>query len=154
VVATPAITTGTLNARKKTIQMAAIRPARWPGPVSRVRMRKAPRKNPVPKPAPATAVPVRKAAADPVSNAARVTTAPASRARQPANMAAGPLRPRNATVAAAPIPVIRKITRPPHNRSRELTPTSRALNSAIRRSCNYLAKPPSTPTARSSAATT
>jgi hypothetical protein len=35
----PAIRTGALNARYQTIQLAAINPARWPGPASGVKMR-------------------------------------------------------------------------------------------------------------------
>ena len=46
----------------------------------------------VPKPAPATAVPARRAGADAVWIAARVSTAPATKARQPASIAAGPAK--------------------------------------------------------------
>src|SRR5712692_7902495 len=102
------------------MKMAAIRPARWPGAARALTVRSAPSVA-VPKPAPATAVPARKAAADVVSIAARVSMAPASRSRQPASMAAGPLTPRNTTGPAAPVPATRKITSPPHSRSGEPT---------------------------------
>src|SRR5262249_17622924 len=76
---------------------------------------KAPRKA-RPKPAPATAVPARKAADVVVAIAPNVTATPASKNRQPASIAARELMPRSANAAAAPVPKSRKITSPPHSR--------------------------------------
>jgi hypothetical protein len=61
-------------------------------------------------------MPARKVAADIAATAAKVTAAPVSRTRHPASIAVGGARRRNMTVAAAPIPVSRKTSRPPHSR--------------------------------------
>src|SRR6266516_2506141 len=72
-----------------------------------------------PKPAPASAVPARKAAGVRVAIAANVTAVPASNARQPPSIALDGLEARTATETAAPTPVSRKITTPPHSRFEE-----------------------------------
>src|ERR1700755_2828695 len=78
-------------------------------------IRKAPEK-PRPKPAPATAVPARKATDVVAAIAQNVTATPASKSRQPASIAVRGPTPRSANAATAPVPQIRKITSPPHSR--------------------------------------
>src|ERR1700722_17004364 len=95
--------------------MAVTRPALCEGVAWAMVIRKAPEK-PRPNPAPATAVPARKAADVVVAIAPNVTATPASKSRQPASIAARGPKPRSANVAVAPVPQIRKITSPPHSR--------------------------------------
>src|SRR5580704_6355677 len=94
---------------------AATRAARSSGSARAVIIRKEPRKA-RPKPAPATAVPARKAADAVAAIAPNVTAMPASNDRQPASIVTREPTLRSANAAAAPTPQSRKITSPPHSR--------------------------------------